>query len=164
MIREDGPDTHGASMESCFPTQTTQGGMAMYNVDLFSYYDVPEYGKEREDGGHSGRAVYGPERHIVAFQTIREISNSCPIIIGVSDNDDLVTSIDEPLGQLIYMALDASRLREEEVADHSDVIRCFRHLGCFCIAGSSLGTSFEGVVCHSMNFMTFGMQTAADEA
>lgn len=70
----------------------------MYNVDLFPYYDVPKDGKEGEDSGHSGRAVYGPEGYIVAFETIREVSDSCPIIIGVGDDHHLVTSIDEPLG------------------------------------------------------------------
>lgn len=98
MVREDGPDAHGASMECCFPTEAAQRGVAVYNVDLLSYDDVPEYGKEGEDSRHSGRAVYRPEGHVVAFQTIREVSNPSPIFVGVSDDHHLVTSIDEPLG------------------------------------------------------------------
>lgn len=115
----------------------------MYNVDSLSYYDVPEDGEEREDSRHGRRAVYGPEWHIVALEAICKISYSCSVIVGVGYDHHFVTSIDEPLGKLIYVALDASWLGEEEVADHSDIIRCFRHDACFCIASSSLNYKLE---------------------
>lgn len=98
MVRKDGPDAHGAGVEGCFPTETTQRRVAVYNVDLLPYYDVSEYGEEGEDSRHCGRAVYGPEGHIVALEAICEIADSRPIIIGVGDDHHLVASVDESLG------------------------------------------------------------------
>lgn len=97
----------------------------MYDINLFSYYDVPEDGEEREDSRHGCRAVNGPKRHIVALEAICEVSYSCSVIVGVGYDHHFVTAIDEPLGKLIYVALDTSWLGKEEVADHSDVICCF---------------------------------------
>lgn len=101
----------------------------MHDVDLFSYYNVSEYGKEGEDGGKSGRAIDDPERHIVNLETIGQVPNTLSVIVGVGYDHNLVASVDEPLGQLVYVTLDSSWLGKEEVADHGDVIRGFRHLG-----------------------------------
>lgn len=59
------------------------------------------------------------------------------------------------------MALNASWLREEEVADHGDVVRCFRHVACFCIACRSLNDSFGRVDCHNKKMMVLKMQKLA---
>lgn len=49
----------------------------------------------------------------------------------MSNDHDLVTPVNEPLGQLVDVAFDSSWLREEEVADHCDIVRWLRHLdGC----------------------------------
>lgn len=152
MVRKDGSDAHRSCVQRSFPTKTTQGRVTMYDVDLFSYYDVPEDGEEREDSWHGCRAIYGPEGHIVALEAICKVSYSCSVIVGVGYDHHFVTSIDEPLRKLIYVALDASWLGEEEVADHSDIIRCFRHGARFCIARSAVDHRLEMFV--RMSYVT----------
>ena len=63
---------------------------------------------------------------MIDFQTICEIPDTGTPFIGMSDNDNFMTTVDELCGQLVDVAFDSSWLREEEVADHSNVVR---HLG-----------------------------------
>lgn len=63
---------------------------------------------------------------MVHLETIGEISNTGPPWVLVGDYDDLVATVNQFGGQLINVALDSSWLREEEVANHSDVI-CTTH-------------------------------------
>lgn len=130
VVREDRPDTHGASVQRRLPAHAAQRCMAVNNVDLFPYDNIPKDGKEGEDGRESGRAIDDPKRHVVDLETIGEIPNALAVVVGVGYDHNLVASVDEPLGQLVYVTFDSTWLGKEEVADHGDVIRGFRHLAC----------------------------------
>ena len=58
----------------------------------------------------------------------------------MGDDDDFVSSIDELGGQLVDVAFDSSWLWEEEVADHSDIVR-HSDDNAFMFAGSVLLSS-----------------------
>ena len=97
--------------------------MAMHNLDPLPEDDVAEDGEKGEDSGHSRFAIDYQERDVVHFQTIRQVSYPSTIFIGMSDNDDFVPSIYKLSRELIYMAFDSSCLREEEVANHCNIVR-----------------------------------------
>ena len=97
--------------------------MAMYNLNPLPKDDIAEDGEEREDSRHSRFAINDQKGDIIYFQAVCEMPYSSTILICVSDNDDLVSSIDELGGKLIYMAFNSSRLREKKVADHCDIVR-----------------------------------------
>jgi len=60
---------------------------------------------------------------VVDLEAIREISHSSSALVCMRDNDDLVASVDELRGELVDVTFDSPWLGEEEVADHSDIVR-----------------------------------------
>lgn len=84
-------------MENCLNAEATQTGMSMNNLDLFSNDNVSKDREEREDGWKGSFAIDNEKWHVVDFETIREVMNTCSTIIGMRDNDNLVSSINELL-------------------------------------------------------------------
>lgn len=101
--------------------------MAMDDLDLFPYHDVAEEGEEGEDGWKGGRSVKDQKRHMVDLDAIRKPPYPFPVLIGMRDNDNFMTTVDQLRRKVIYVALDSSRLWKEEVADHSNSVRSVRH-------------------------------------
>lgn len=101
----------------------------MDDVDLLPYEDVPEDRKKGEDGGKGCRAVDDKEGNVVDLEAIGEVAYAFTVVVGVCYDNDLVAPVNEPLGELIDVALDSSWLRKEEVADHSDVVCWLGHFG-----------------------------------
>jgi hypothetical protein len=97
--------------------------MPMDNFNILSYDDISEYWEEREDGRETRSSVHNQIWYMVNFDTIRQVSDAFSFIIIVGNDDDLVASVYEFRGQLVYVAFDTAGLREEEVADHCDVVR-----------------------------------------
>ena len=60
---------------------------------------------------------------MIYFEAIGQVSNACAALVCVRDNDHLVATIDELGRELVDVTLDSSGLREEEVADHGDIVR-----------------------------------------
>ena len=129
MIRKDGPKAHCSSVQDCLMAKTTEASMAMHYLDLFPDYDVPKDGKERENCRQGGLAVDDQEWNMVHFEAIGEVSDTAAALVRMSDDDNFVATINEFGRKLIDMALDAAGLREEEIADHSNIVR---HLGGRC--------------------------------
>lgn len=76
--------------------------MPMHYLNLFSNDDIPEDRKKRENGRHSSLPEDDQEWHMVHFKPIGEISNSSATLVCMSDDDDLVSPVDEFLqGALI---------------------------------------------------------------
>lgn len=103
--------------------QTTQTGVSMDDLDLFSYDNVSKDREKRKHSRHRGFSMNNKERHMVNFESICQVSNTLSTFICMRDDDDFMAPVYELGGQLIDVTLDASRLREEEVADHSNVVR-----------------------------------------
>ena len=78
--------------------EAAQAGMAMYNFDLFSYYNIPKYRKEGKDRRHSRFSVDDEERNMIDLEAIGEVVNSRASLICMSDNDDFVSPVNELLG------------------------------------------------------------------
>lgn len=102
--------------------QTAQTGVSMHNLDAFANDNVPEDGEEGEDGRKGRFSIDDEERNVVDLESIRQVSNTCPASVGVCNDDDFVTAIDEFTGQLVHVALHSPGLRIEVVADHSNVV------------------------------------------
>jgi hypothetical protein len=95
MIREDGPQTHGARMKDSFSTEATQTGVSMYNVNLLSNDDIPEYGEERENGRECCFAVDNEEGNVVDLQSIGKVTDSGASFVCMCDDDYFVSSVDK---------------------------------------------------------------------
>jgi hypothetical protein len=122
MIREHSPQSHCPRVQYGFMAETAQTCVAMHNLDLLAYDNIPEDWEEGEYGGKAGGAVHDQERDMVDFEAVCEVTDAGSSFVGVRDDDDFMAAVDELGGQLVDVALDAARLREEEVADHSNVV------------------------------------------
>lgn len=76
-------------------TKIAKTRMAMNNLNLLSYDDVPKDREERKDGWERSFAVYDEEWHVVDFKTIGEVSNACPPGIRMGYYDYFVATVDE---------------------------------------------------------------------
>ena len=97
--------------------------MAMNNLNLFSNDNVSKDGEERKDGWHCGFSINHEEWDMIDFETICQVPDPSPAFIRVSYNHHLMTAIDQLCRELIYVTFNPSRLGEEEIADHSNVVR-----------------------------------------
>ena len=96
--------------------------MAMYNLDLFAYNNIAEDGKERKYCRKSRLAIYYKKWYMVDFEAVCEVPDAGSALICMGNDHHFVTTVDQLCGKLIDMAFDSSWLREEEVADHSDIV------------------------------------------
>jgi hypothetical protein len=95
VVREDGSQTHGPSMQYSLIAQTAQTGMSVYDLDALANDDVAEDGEEGEDGRKGRLAVYNEKRHVVDFEAIGEVPHASPASVSMGDDDDLVTAVNE---------------------------------------------------------------------
>lgn len=94
----------------------------MNNFYALPNHNVAEDGKEGEDGGEGGLAVYHKEGDMVDFEAVGEIADSRATLVGMGYDDDFVTAVDKFGGELVDVRFDAAGLGKEEVRDHSDVV------------------------------------------
>lgn len=95
MISEDSSQAHGTSMKDGLVAEAAKTRMAVDNLDLLSDDDVPKNREEGEYGWHRGLAIDDQEWHMIDFEAIGQVVNSCAALIGVSDDYDFVSSIDQ---------------------------------------------------------------------
>lgn len=77
----------------------------MYNLNAFANDDVPKYGEEGEDGGECRLAVDDEEGHVVDFEAIGQVSHTCSTGVGMGNDNDFVSTIDEFLVEVREMLL-----------------------------------------------------------
>jgi len=94
----------------------------MHNLYSFSYDNISEHWEEGENGRKGRFAVNDEKGHMVDFEAVGQIADTRATLIGVCDDDDLVSTINELGRQLVDVTFDSSWLRKEEVADHSNVV------------------------------------------
>lgn len=104
----------------------TEAGMSMNNLNLLPQDYVAKDGEKGKDGWECRFSIDDEERYVINFEPIGQVPYSCSPFVRMSDDDDLVTSIDQLGGKLIDVRFDAAWLREEEVADHGNIVRHFR--------------------------------------
>lgn len=95
MIGKDSSQTHGPCMQNCFMAQATQTSMAVHNLDLLPNNNVSENGKERKDSRHSRLSINYKEWNMIDLEAIGEISDACPTLIRMSDDDNFVAPVYE---------------------------------------------------------------------
>lgn len=116
-------------MQNTLMAKTAETTMAVNNLYALPDTDISEDGKEGKDSGKSGGTVDDKEGDVVDFDAVGKVSDTFAIVVGVGDDDDLVTAIDEFRGNLVYVGFYTTWLRKEEVADHGDVVRLACHIG-----------------------------------
>lgn len=122
-------------MEDGFLTQGTHGGMAMHNLYPLSNDDIAEEREEGEDGREGRGAVDDSKGDMEDLDTICQVSDALSVVIGVSDDNNLVSSVDELGCELVDVAFDSARLGVEEIAHHGDVVRSTWHRDGFLRSG-----------------------------
>lgn len=110
-------------MQNRLMTQTAETGMAVNDLNLLAYDDVSKERKKREDRWKGGLPINDEERNVVDFETVCQVTDAGTVFVGMGDDDDFVAAINELAGELVDVALDSSRLGEEEVADHCNIVR-----------------------------------------
>lgn len=142
VVGEDGAQAHGPRVQDGLVAEVAQAGVAVDDLDALADADVAEEREEGEDGREGGLAVDDEEGHVVDLEAVGQVAHALAVVVGVRDDDDLVAAVDELAGELVDVRLDAAGLREEEVADHGDVVRpAARHRGRFVLGGLGDGVS-----------------------
>ena len=95
-------------MKNGLVTKAAQAAMAMNDLNLFANDDIPQYGKEGEDGGHGRLTIDDEEWDMIDLKPIGEISYSGAAFVRMSDDDDLVPAIYEFLGSKINQQIATS--------------------------------------------------------
>ena len=72
--------------------------MPVYYLYIFSDDNVSKDRKEGENCGEGSFAIYDEKWDMVDFDAICQISDTCPVGVGVCENDNLVPAVDEFLG------------------------------------------------------------------
>ena len=144
VVGENGPQAHCSGMDNGLATQVAQAGMSVHDLNLLSYDDVAEDGKEGKDGGEGGFAIDDEEGHMVHLKAVRQVAHTSAAFVGMRDDDNFVATVNELGRQLVDVRLDSpyisqrralwcllrvwtpTRLGEEEVADHAGVRRVSR--------------------------------------
>lgn len=129
VVGKDGPQTHGARVQNRLIAETAQAAVSMDNLNLLADANVAKDGEERKDGGEGRLAVDAEKRDVVDLEAVGEVAHAFAVVGRVRDDDDLVPAVNQLAGDLVDVRLDAAGLREEEVADHGDVVRFARHDG-----------------------------------
>lgn len=97
----------------------------MHNLYLLPNDYISEDWEKGEDGWKGRSSIDDQEWYMVDFKSVRKVSYTCPPFVCMRYNDDLMASIYELRRELVYVALHSSGLREEEVADHGNIVRHF---------------------------------------
>lgn len=103
--------------------KAAQACVAMNDLYLFPYDHIPKDREERKHSWHSSFPVDDQEGDVVDLQSVGEVVYTGSTIVRVGYNDNLVPTVDQLGGELIYMTFHSAGLREEEIANHSDVVR-----------------------------------------
>jgi hypothetical protein len=104
----------------------------MHNFNLLSYHNVPEDWEKGEDCRKGCSSIYDQERYVIDFETIRQVSHTSPTIICMCYDDDFMPSVDEFSRELVNVAFNSSGLREEEVANHGNIVRHLDKVAMIC--------------------------------
>lgn len=86
--------------------EVTKTAVTVYNANLLSYYDIPKYWEEREDGWEGCFTVDYPKGNVVDFESIGEVTHSRTACVGMCNYYDFMAAIDE----FLSMGLEKWRL------------------------------------------------------
>lgn len=69
--------------------------MSMYDIDLFSQNDIPEYGKEGKDGGERRFSIDDGKGDVVDLEAVGEVPDAGSVAVGMGDDYYAVATVDE---------------------------------------------------------------------
>ena len=73
--------------------------MSVYNLYALADDNVAKDREEGEDGREGRLAVDDEEGDVVDFEAVGQISDACSASVGVRNDNDLVSAVDEFLGR-----------------------------------------------------------------
>lgn len=119
MVGEYCPQVKSLGVKHDFVGQSAEGRVAVDYVDALPDKNVADERECREDRRKSALVVDDPYRQVINFETVGHIPDARPVLIGVGYDNDFVAQLDQTLRQLVYVTLDATRVRVEEVGGHT---------------------------------------------
>ena len=102
--------------------QATETRVPMNDLNLLPNDYIAKDWKEGKHSRKGRLAVHHEKRYMVDLQSIGKIAHSSTSFISMSDYNDLVTSVNKLRRELIDVTFDTAWLREEEIADHGDIV------------------------------------------
>ena len=88
-------------MQDSLMTETAKTGMAVYYLNLLPNHYIAKDWEEREDCGKGSLSIDDKEGHMVDFQAICQVADTCSSFVSVCDDDDFVATIDQFLSSLV---------------------------------------------------------------
>lgn len=95
VICKESPQAHRTAVNDGFLAKIAETRVAVNDLDPFANDDIAEDREEGEDGRESGLPIYDKKGDMVDFEPIGQISNSLPSVVCMSDDDDLVATVDQ---------------------------------------------------------------------
>ena len=98
VVRKDCPQAHCPRMQDGLMAQAAKTSMSMDNLNALANYDIAEDGKEGEDGGKGRLAVDDEKGNVVDLEAVGQVAYALSAGIGVCDDYDFMSAVDEFLG------------------------------------------------------------------
>lgn len=78
--------------------------MAMYDLNALANHNVSKYREEGEDCWECRLAIDDQEGNIIDFEAIGQVSHACSTSVGMGDDNDFMSAINEFLvgSEMIY--------------------------------------------------------------
>ena len=89
-------------MQDSLMTETAKTSMTVYYLDLLTDHYVTKDREEREDCRKGCLSIDDQEGHMVDFQAICQVADTCSSLVGVCDDNDFVTTIDQFLNLSVH--------------------------------------------------------------
>ena len=124
VIREHRGQVEQRGHEKGLVGQRREGRMAVHDVDLLPAENPFHDRKRSDDRRQDGFVVERNNRQVVDFESVGHEADSGSVSVEVRDDDHAVTFLDEALGQLEQVGLDAAHVRVEKVRHEANPHRC----------------------------------------
>lgn len=97
MVCEARLKTHGPGVDDGLMAHGRERLMTVDDGYLFPKHDGPEYWEEAVQCRGCCFLEDDHDRNVVYFQAVGQAADSCPVAVGVSDDDNLMSPLYEPL-------------------------------------------------------------------
>lgn len=101
MVRENSPQSHSPGVNDCLNAKIAETSMTVDDFDTFADDDVPKDGEEREDSWKGRLSIDDEEWHVVDFDAVGQVTDTCPTSVGMCYDNHLVSSVDKFLAQVL---------------------------------------------------------------
>ena len=89
----------------------------MNNFNLFSYEDIPQNRQRNKETWKNHKSDKHPEWDVINFDKGLNVSDTHSVLVGVGDDDHLVTSLVEALCEVVNVTFYATKVGVKEIRD-----------------------------------------------